>query len=81
YTPLLAAFFRTDMAFMMFFISTITVFSALTVAKILTTTVLKNRETAPFVMELPRYHLPTLKGVVIRSSQRVWLYIKTVVTI
>ncbi|MCT7562049.1 ferrous iron transport protein B [Aliarcobacter butzleri] len=81
YTLLLAAFFRTDMAIMMFYISTITVFSALIVAKILTTTVLKNRETAPFVMELPPYHLPTLKGVVIRSSQRVWLYIKKVVTI
>ncbi|WP_151950801.1 ferrous iron transport protein B [Aliarcobacter butzleri] len=81
YTLLLAAFFRTDMAIMMFCISTITVFSALIVAKILTTTVLKNRETAPFVMELPPYHLPTLKGVVIRSSQRVWLYIKKVVTI
>ncbi|RZV16541.1 ferrous iron transport protein B [Aliarcobacter butzleri] len=81
YTLLLAAFFRTDMALMMFYISTITVFSALIVAKILTTTVLKNRETAPFVMELPPYHLPTLKGVVIRSSQRVWLYIKKVVTI
>ncbi|MCG3679655.1 ferrous iron transport protein B [Aliarcobacter butzleri] len=81
YTLLLAAFFRTDIAIMMFYISTITVFSALIVAKILTTTVLKNRETAPFVMELPPYHLPTLKGVVIRSSQRVWLYIKKVVTI
>lgn len=81
YTLLLAAFFRTDMAIMMFYISTITVFSALIVAKILTTTVLKNRDTAPFVMELPPYHLPTLKGVVIRSSQRVWLYIKKVVTI
>lgn len=81
YTLLLAAFFRTDMAIMMFYISTITVFSALIVAKILTKTVLKNRETAPFVMELPPYHLPTLKGVVIRSSQRVWLYIKKVVTI
>ncbi|MEV9499940.1 ferrous iron transport protein B [Aliarcobacter butzleri] len=81
YTLLLAAFFRTDMAIMMFYISTITVFSALIIAKILTTTVLKNRETAPFVMELPPYHLPTLKGVVIRSSQRVWLYIKKVVTI
>lgn len=81
YTLLLAAFFRMDMAIMMFYISTITVFSALIVAKILTTTVLKNRETAPFVMELPPYHLPTLKGIVIRSSQRVWLYIKKVVTI
>ncbi|WP_026803491.1 ferrous iron transport protein B [Aliarcobacter lanthieri] len=81
YTLLLGAFFKPDMALMMFFISTATVFTALIVAKILTTTVLRNRETAPFVMELPPYHLPTLKGVVIRSSQRVWIYIKKVVTI
>ncbi|MGE0050875.1 MAG: ferrous iron transport protein B [Arcobacter sp.] len=81
YTLLLGAFFKPDMALMMFYISTITIFSALIVAKILTSTVLRNRETAPFVMELPPYHLPTLKGVIIRSSQRVWLYIKKVVTI
>jgi len=81
YTLLLGAFFKPDMALMMFFISTATVFTALIVAKLLTSTVLKNRETAPFVMELPPYHLPTLKGVVIRSSQRVWIYIKKVVTI
>jgi len=81
YTLLLGAFFKADMALMMFFISTATVFTALIVAKILTSTVLKNRETAPFVMELPPYHLPTLKGIIIHSSQKVWLYIKKVVTI
>ncbi len=81
YTLLLGAFFKPDMALMMFFISTITVFIALIVAKILTSTVLKNRETAPFVMELPPYHLPTFKGVIFRASQRVWVYIKKVVTI
>jgi ferrous iron transport protein B len=81
YTLLLGAFFKPDMALMMFYISTITVFIALIVAKILTTTVLKTRETAPFVMELPPYHTPTFKGVIIRASQRVWVYIKKVVTI
>lgn len=81
YTLLLGAFFKPDMALMMFFISTITVFIALIVAKILTTTVLQTRETAPFVMELPPYHAPTFKGVIIRASQRVWVYIKKVVTI
>ena len=81
YTLLLGAFFKPDMALMMFYISTITVFSALIVAKILTSTVLKTRQTAPFVMELPPYHLPTFKGVIIRASQRVWLYIKKVVSI
>jgi ferrous iron transport protein B len=81
YTLLLGAFFKPDMALMMFFISTVTLFVALIVAKLLTTTVLKARETAPFLMELPPYHMPTFKGVIIRASQRVWIYIKKVVTI
>ncbi|WP_429885834.1 ferrous iron transport protein B [Geoalkalibacter halelectricus] len=81
YTLLLGAFFKPDMALMMFFISTVTLFIAMIVARTLTLTVLRNRETAPFVMELPTYHLPTLKGVLLRAMQRVWLYIKKVVTI
>ncbi len=81
YTLILGAFFKPDMAIMMFFISTITLFVAMIVAKIITTTVLKTRETAPFLMELPPYHMPTIKGVILRASQRVWLYIKKVVTI
>ncbi|WP_419782974.1 ferrous iron transport protein B [Malaciobacter marinus] len=81
YTLLLGAFFKPEMALMMFFISTITIFIALLIAKLLTTTVLKTRQTAPFVMELPPYHVPTIKGVFIRSFQKVWIYIKKVVTI
>ncbi|PIF04588.1 MAG: ferrous iron transport protein B [Arcobacter sp.] len=81
YTLLLGAFFKPDMALMMFFISTVTVFIALIVAKLLTSTLLQTRETAPFVMELPPYHLPTFKGVIIRASQRVWIYIYKVITI
>jgi len=81
YTLLLGAFFKLEMSLMMFYISTVTLFVAFIVAKILTSTVLKTRETAPFVMELPPYHLPTVKGVLIRASQRVWLYMKKVVTI
>jgi len=81
YTLLLGAFFVQDMSLMMFYISTVTLFMAFIVAKLLTSTVLKTRETAPFVMELPPYHLPTVKGVIIRASQRVWVYMKKVVTI
>ncbi|RXK07853.1 ferrous iron transport protein B [Halarcobacter bivalviorum] len=81
YTLLLGAFFKPDMAIMMFFISTITLFIAMIVAKFITSTILKTRETAPFLMELPPFHLPTFKGVLIRASQRVWIYIKKVVTI
>ncbi len=81
YTLLLGAFFKPDMALMMFFISTATIFTALIVAKILTSTFLKTRETAPFVMELPPYHLPTIKGVLLSATQRVWIYIYKVLTI
>ncbi|MGE4496828.1 MAG: ferrous iron transport protein B [Deferribacterales bacterium] len=78
YTLLLGAFFEEQMTVMMFFISTVTIFIALSVARLITLTFLKNRETAPFVMELPPYHLPTIKGVVLRAFQRVWVYIKKV---
>ncbi len=81
YTLLLGAFFKEQMSIMMFFISTVTLFIALIVARLLTATVLRTYETAPFVMELPAYHLPTFRGVVLRAFQRVWLYIKKVVTI
>lgn len=76
YTLLLGAFFKTQMATMMFYISTVTLFIALIVARMLTSTVLRSHETAPFVMELPAYHLPTVRGVSLRAFQRVWLYIK-----
>ncbi|MDL2268956.1 ferrous iron transport protein B [Desulfosarcina sp. OttesenSCG-928-G17] len=81
YTLLLGAFFEGHMSQMMFYISTVTLFIALIIARLLTSVFLKNRETAPFVMELPAYHLPTLKGVVLKAFQRVWLYIKKVMTI
>lgn len=81
YTLILGAFFKPDMALMMFFISTATIFTALIVAKIITSTFLKTRETAPFVMELPPYHLPTFKGVILSAAQRVWIYIYKVLTV
>ena len=81
YTLLLGAFFPEQMGLMMFFISTITIFIALIVSRLLTSTLLKTKETSPFVMELPPYHLPTIKGVLYRAVERVWIYIKEVGTI
>lgn len=81
YTLLLGAFFPNQMGQMMFYISTVTLFIALIVARFLTSTVLANHETALFIMELPPYHLPTIKGVLLRAFQRVYLYIKKVVTV
>jgi ferrous iron transport protein B len=38
-------------------------------------------ESAPFVMELPAYHLPTVGGVLRRSVERTWLFVCKIVTI
>ena len=81
FTLILAAFFKPDMALMMFLISTITIFIALCVAKVLTLTVLKGHETTPFIMELPSYHMPTLRGILVKVFDRIWLYLKKIVTI
>ncbi|MDR0966887.1 MAG: ferrous iron transport protein B [Myxococcales bacterium] len=38
-------------------------------------------EDAPFVMELPPYRLPTLRGVLTKMCERAWLYLKKAGTI
>ncbi|WP_375748528.1 ferrous iron transport protein B [Vibrio sp. HN007] len=81
YTLLLGIFFVKDKPLMTFYISTISIIAALLVAKLLTKTVLRKTETAPFVMELPRYNLPTVRSVVTRSLERTWMYIRKVGTI
>ncbi|KAA5602170.1 ferrous iron transport protein B [Blastochloris sulfoviridis] len=81
YTLLISMFFPENKGLVLFYLSTITVVVALLVAKLLTVTVLRKMETAPFVMELPHYHLPTLTGVLRRAFDRTWLYIKKVGTI
>ncbi|ACS78183.1 ferrous iron transport protein B [Maridesulfovibrio salexigens] len=78
YTLLVNIYFAEHKSWAMFFISTITIIMALIIAKLLTTTVLKGRETAPFIMEMPNYHAPTFFGVARRSLERTWEYIKKV---
>jgi ferrous iron transport protein B len=81
YTLLINVFFAEHKSWAMLFLSTITIFFALLVARLLTVTVLRSKETAPFVMELPNYHPPTLFGVGQRAIERTWQYIKKVGTI
>ena len=38
-------------------------------------------EPAPFVMELPQYHVPSLKGVLLHVWERVWAFLKKAGTI
>ena len=81
YTLLINIYFVETKGLVLFYLSTITVMAALLVAKLLAVTVLRDKETAPFVMELPHYHLPTVLGVARRSIDRTWLYIKKVGTV
>jgi ferrous iron transport protein B len=72
----IAAFFSgRQQANVMFVFYVLSVIIALIAAKILSKTVLKG-EPAHFVMELPPYHIPTLKGLLLKMWERGWLYIK-----
>lgn len=81
YTLLVSIYFPQHNSLILFYIATITIIIALLVAKLLTSSVLRSMETAPFVMELPHYHLPSVKMVLRRAFDRTWIYIKKVGTI
>lgn len=81
YVLLIGMFFAAYKGIAMFFIATITIIIALSVAKILSLTVLRKKESAPFVMEMPPYHLPTIQGVLRRCLERTWLFVKKIITI
>jgi len=53
---------------------------ALVLAKVLRRSILAGEE-APFVMELPPYRLPTLRGAVTKMAERSWLYVKKAGTV
>ncbi|MDR1260108.1 MAG: ferrous iron transport protein B [Endomicrobium sp.] len=64
----------------MFFMYILSIVIALSVAKLLSVTVLTEEE-SHFVMELPHYHIPTLKGLFFKTWERGWLYVKKCGTI
>ncbi len=53
---------------------------ALVVSKLLRSTIIPGPST-PFVMELPPYRLPTLRGLLIHTWERTWQYIKKAGTV
>lgn len=81
YLILISAYFAEQAGMAMFFIATVTLFMALPIAKLLSITVLSGYESAPFIMEMPPYHLPTVGGVMRRATERVWLFVKKIVTV
>ncbi len=81
YVLLVGAYFADNKGVAMFFIATVTILIALPVAKVLSATLLKEKESAPFILEMPPYHLPTVQGVLRRAFERIWLFLKKIVTI
>ncbi len=77
---LVAAFFASHEAMVMFGITLVSWAGALLVAKLLRSTVIPG-EATPFVMELPPYRLPTFKGLLIHTWERTWHYIRKAGTV
>jgi len=77
---LVAAFFADHEAEVMFLLTAVSWLGALIVAKFLRITAVKGAST-PFVMELPPYRLPTVKGILIHTWERTWQYIKKAGTV
>ncbi|MCC7574971.1 ferrous iron transport protein B, partial [Candidatus Woesearchaeota archaeon] len=81
YLLLIGIFFVQYQGFVMFFMATITLVIALSVSKLLSLTVLKTKEQAPFVLEMPPYHLPTISGILRRCIERLLLFFKKIITV
>ncbi|MFH1241659.1 MAG: ferrous iron transport protein B [Pseudomonadota bacterium] len=80
YAMLIGAFFFKDKARIMFILTLFSWGFALVAAKILRSTVLRGPKT-PFVMELPPYRMPTLKGLLIHTWERTWYYVRKAGTV
>jgi ferrous iron transport protein B len=80
YLMLIAAFFAARRAEMLLLLWAISWAFTLILAFLLRRFVIRGEQN-PFVMELPAYHLPTAKGLVLHAWERTWLYIKKAGTI
>jgi ferrous iron transport protein B len=77
---LIGAFFSENQARYMFLFTMLAWLVALLAAKLLRVTVLRGAPT-PFVMELPPYRFPTLRGLLIHTWERTFQYIKKAGTV
>ena len=77
---LTAVFFAGRQALVMFLLTLLAWAVAMVVAKLYRLTVLRGPST-PFVMELPPYRFPTLRGLMIHTWERTWHYIKKAGTV
>ncbi len=75
FAVLIAAFFSGHRTTVMMIVTIAAWMVALFAARLFRSTILSG-DAAPFVMELPPYHLPTPKGLIIHMWERTWQYLK-----
>jgi ferrous iron transport protein B len=75
YALFTAAFFPTNGQNIVFLLYILGILAAVFTGIVLKNTILKG-QAAPFVMELPPYHVPTLRGVLLRAWDRLKAFIK-----
>jgi ferrous iron transport protein B len=80
YVLLAGAFFGRDAGVVIFSLYALGILVAVVSAKLMRSTILKG-EDAPFIMELPSYKIPTLKGSFIHMWERGKIYLKKAGTI
>ena len=80
YAVLIAAFFPASRTQMMLLLWAVSWCVALAAAWLLRRFVVRGEQT-PFVMELPPYHVPVLRGVLLHTWERTWMYIKKAGTV
>lgn len=71
---LIAAFFSENRAQMLFLLTLSAWVFALVLAKIIRLTILRG-PSSPFLLELPPYRIPTFKGLMIHTWERIWQYV------
>ncbi|MCK4970000.1 MAG: ferrous iron transport protein B, partial [Thermoplasmata archaeon] len=77
---LAGAFFGAAAGTAIFGIYILGILVAIITAKLLRSTLLKG-EPAPFIMEMPRYHLPSSKLVLSHTWERTWMYMRKAGTV
>lgn len=80
YALLIGAFFPDNKVRLMFILTLISWGMVLTAGRIIRSTVLSG-PAAPFVLELPPYRVPTLRGLLIHTWERTWLFVKKAGTV
>lgn len=80
YALVISAFFKENRSIIMLGITLLSWLIALTMARVLGAFVLKEKSSA-FVMELPPYRMPTLKGLTIHAWERCWMYVRKAGTV